>query len=834
MNPFTPPLPPAEELALVDRELARLEAHRAQLLMRRAWLLAALRVPAAPRARAGAGTPYAVPAGGGPAGGGTAAGRAGETTGRGTQNTLLILGGVLLAVAAIAFTVLSWGSLGIGGRGAVLAAVTAAALTAPVPLLRRGLGSTAESVAGLGLLLTVLDAYAVRQAGLAGGDSVLYAAAAAAVLAALWAGYGRLLPGLVLPLPAAVVAAQFPLLLWAAAEQAPVGWAATATAGFDVAVALWASRRSVRRLAAVGAVVTGGHAVLAAVTESVLAQRPAETAGPALHLTVIAAIALAAAARSGRAAVPAAAAGAVLVLAAGGPLRELLPPDWAVLAYALPAAALTAAAGTRLPRSIAGGLAGAGAGALGAAVLLTLPLTVLALTGPVTALPGLWRGAPGDAYTAVGAELSHAFFAPAPLLLLLAAGAAEYVRRVRFRAADPEAADPAAAAPRDVRPAAWARIVAAVLLWAALATVPAAVRMEYPAAVAYGLLLALAAFAGAARGRAVPVPVALICGLLGAVGTAGLALSSRPATFAVLGVLLVASVAAAAVTRSGAAVQAVFAVAAAGFGGWLLLAVARAAELTAAGAGLLLMLVPAVACAVAARGPGNGEPAEEGTAPAAPVVALETTAAVAGATAVLLASGNLPMTALLLGLAGVIAAATALRPERRRPAGATAAALFVLASWARLAAWEVTAPEAYALPVAAPALAVGVLLRRRAPETSSWTAYGPGLAAGLLPSLFAVWGDPGPLRPLLLGAAALALTLHGARGRLQAPLVLGGTVLALVALHELAPYVVQMAGLLPRWLPPALAGLLLLVVGATYEQRLRDARRLRDSVHRMR
>ena len=35
-----------------------------------------------------------------------------------------------------------------------------------------------------------------------------------------------------------------------------------------------------------------------------------------------------------------------------------------------------------------------------------------------------------------------------------------------------------------------------------------------------------------------------------------------------------------------------------------------------------------------------------------------------------------------------------------------------------------------------------------------------------------------------------------------------GSVLALVTLHELAPYVVQVTGALPRWAPPALAGLL--------------------------
>ena len=54
-----------------------------------------------------------------------------------------------------------------------------------------------------------------------------------------------------------------------------------------------------------------------------------------------------------------------------------------------------------------------------------------------------------------------------------------------------------------------------------------------------------------------------------------------------------------------------------------------------------------------------------------------------------------------------------------------------------------------------------------------------------------------------------------------------------VALHELTPYVVQVVDALPRWLPPALAGLLLIAVGATYEKRLRDARRLREALGRL-
>jgi UDP-N-acetylmuramyl tripeptide synthase len=44
---------------------------------------------------------------------------------------------------------------------------------------------------------------------------------------------------------------------------------------------------------------------------------------------------------------------------------------------------------------------------------------------------------------------------------------------------------------------------------------------------------------------------------------------------------------------------------------------------------------------------------------------------------------------------------------------------------------------------------------------------------------------------------------------------------------------VQVTGALPRWAPPALAGLLLLALGATYEQRIRDVRRVREVLGRM-
>ncbi|MEU3603328.1 hypothetical protein ABZ714_32145 [Streptomyces sp. NPDC006798] len=821
MTSSSPPLPPADELVLVDRELARLEAHRGQLLLRRAWLISRISGPAAPRARAAGTGGWSVPRPADPTG------PVADVSGPGARNVLLALGGTLLAIAAVAFTVVSWGSLGIAGRGAVLAVLTTAALGLPVVLRRRGLTATAEAVAGLGLVLTVLDAYALRQIGLGGGDPVGYTGSAAAVLAVAWAAYGRALPGLAVPLPAAVAAAQLPLVLWAsAADGGLVTAALTATAAFDVAIAVRLSHPVVRPLAAAFAVATGGWAAADGVAASALAGSPGAALGPGARLTVLAAVALYAARPGTRAAVPGAvAAGLALTAAAGGPVRAAVPVGWAVTAYALIAAVLFVAVPARLPADVARGLRGAAAGVLGGALVLTLPLTVLALAGPVTTLPGLWRGAPDDAYAAVGTELPVVFFSAAPVTLLLVAGAlARYGRwtderpRTEAPETEPTVAPEAGETGRLVAPG-----VAAGLLWAALATVPAAVSMAYPAAVGYGLVLTLAALAlGALVRSPVTGPVVPVCGLLGAAAAGGLASADRTATFVVLGSVVAALVAGAAAARAGVAVRTGYAVAAALFGSWLLLAGARAAELSASWSGLLLMVVPGALCAVAARRS------------AAPAVPLEATAALVTTVALLLASGDLPMISVLLGLAGSLAAATALRPERRLPAGGTAAALFLLATWVRLAAWEITVPEAYTLPVSVPALALGVLLRRRTPATSSWAAYGPGLAATLLPSLHTAWGDPGWTRPLLLGLAALAITLTGAHRRLQAPLILGAAVLALVALRELAPYAVQAMGALPRWLPPALAGLLLLVTGATYEQRLHDARRLRDTVHRMR
>ncbi|MFD3757527.1 SCO7613 C-terminal domain-containing membrane protein [Streptomyces sp. NPDC058622] len=796
-------LPPAEELALIDHELVRLDARRLYLLGRRDWLLRLLYSPAPAGAPGWGPAPGRAPAAG--TAGIAGAASAKDASAPSAQNVLLTLGAVLLAVAALAFTLVSWGSLGIAGRSAVLAVVTAAALAAPVLLLRRGLRSTAESVAALGLLLTVLDAYALYAVAAAGLDGTAYAAGAAASLAALWAGYGsalarRGLPGLRLPLPAAVLAAQLPLpLAVLAADGGPVavGWALLATAALDAALTLRPRSAAVgtRVLPAVLAALLGSGALLLGTAASWSAASPGGAAAPAALLLAGAALGVAAAWREPRAAAAAAAGGVAWTVAVGGQALAALDTGWAVAAHLLVALPLVASVRVRaLPAAVRRGSAWAGAGVAALGALWAWGAVASALAAPVAVLDEVWSGTtPGWSPYAPGAS--------APVVLLLAAGAAWWLSRTLSR---PEPAVAAVVA-------AWSGLFAAPVL---LGFAPTAVFAAQLAVTGAAGFLALRS-----PGRSVPI-AAGVCALGGAVNVSLGALDGRAATFAVWGLLGAGCAAGAAYGRAPRWARSTAAGCAVGYAAGLVVVAAAASGLAVAWWGLPVLAVPA---AVAALGPRLG-----------PVrVPAEAAAGAAGVLAVALAAQRPGTLALVLALAGVVCAGAAVRPERRA-LGWAAGALFAAATWVRLASDGVTAPEAYTLPVTLPALAVGFLRRRKDPEASSWTAYGPGLAATLLPSLLAAWADTGWQRPLLLGLASLALTLAGARRGLQAPLLLGGAVLAAVALHELAPYVAQVAGALPRWLPPALAGLLLLVVGATYERRLADARRLRETIGRLR
>ena len=85
---------------------------------------------------------------------------------------------------------------------------------------------------------------------------------------------------------------------------------------------------------------------------------------------------------------------------------------------------------------------------------------------------------------------------------------------------------------------------------------------------------------------------------------------------------------------------------------------------------------------------------------------------------------------------------------------------------------------------------------------------------------------------LLLGTASIVFTLVA-----WSPLGVGGVdgtayaagTLTLLALDQLGPAFAEVTADLPRWLPPAVGGALLLAVGSTYERRLAELRRARDA-----
>lgn len=216
-----------------------------------------------------------------------------------------------------------------------------------------------------------------------------------------------------------------------------------------------------------------------------------------------------------------------------------------------------------------------------------------------------------------------------------------------------------------------------------------------------------------------------------------------------------------------------------------------------------------------------------------PHVGREVASGVAAACAVaasVLSSGSVDQSwiAVHLTVAGVVATTSSLvNPDRRRLAWVGLGCLTV-AQWVRLQQLGVGTAEAYTLPLALVLLAVGVVSLHRGSDSSLRTLH-PGLTLALLPSLLLVLVDPVGTRAVLLGLACLALVAVGVFQRWAAPLVAGAMTGALVVLRQ-----GTLAQVLPQWVLIGLVGVVLTVVGVTWEQRLHELRRVSAYVRGLR
>jgi hypothetical protein len=472
-----------------------------------------------------------------------------------------------------------------------------------------------------------------------------------------------------------------------------------------------------------------------------------------------------------------------------------------------------------LPRTETSRLSAAGpliaviAAAPGAVVLVTAeaPAVLTVVGGPYAWLSSIWSGAPSGVgvLPTVVTPLAPVTIPDAVALAVLAfASAAAHF--AAGRSLERAAVGLTVGGPTAV-------IVGLVAAGASWPAVPAAT-------VLIGLILVVVA--GVAPLRPSRAAIAAGQGLVycGA-GLAG-ALSTRWSTLVWLGAMVVGAAVLAGIGRTpawrvsgwlGAAAFSLTLAATAGFAAALL---ARQVSFAVLGAALLLLFAEAVV--------------ERAGRPAVEIRALRAAGQAGGVVALLFtvgfpgyASAVSVMWGIALGLRALVPGTAG--PVRARVA-ATGAGFEMVAWWLLLWARAVTLVEAYTLPLSLVALLAGWAALRARPDLRSWVAYGPALAAGFLPSLAMIISVPGsPGRRLALGAAAIVVVVLGSITRRQAPVVIGGLVLVIVALHEL----VLLWQLLPGWIPLAAGGVLLVGLAITYERRRRDLARLRTALGRM-
>jgi hypothetical protein len=698
------------------------------------------------------------------------------------QTMLAAAGVALLAVAAIVFAAVTWQHLGALPRTAILVAVTAIAVAGARTLVARQLRITGEAVAVLAVLLGLVDVHGGRALGLAGLDRIetsLYIAVTSTVLAAASVALGRWTRTVAPTICAAL------LLL----TPAPALFV------YLVDILTWETS------------VIGGVVLLAGAAGLELLRRTRVT-----------------------------------LSAAGMALRVGAIGHWLVASIA---AAFAASSTTTATWLVGGLLVGAAATAFAwaydrglptgiAAVVVATSIATVLLSSNITAMT-----VPFAAGAVALAAAIVAFGVPQERRVAIPLGGLPLLVITWFAVA--ELAGAFASEMSHVVAQAWAvavlgsvgeptALATLVLIVAAIAVALLAVGRRVEALVAGAGGAVLGTFAATVV-YGTPAIVRVGVGLLAVGALAGVTATSRTpkgSGLAISGVIAWSLVWA--LTSEWLTVG-LLAVVALGLGAWIFLVSERrlgrsdrsiilglvvgatlALPGTTAGAagssvqvaGLITVITASVALVAASR----TLRAEAG------LVVLEVVISTATGVGLLLAANDPVLLAASFAIAGVAAAAHAIRPDRR---GAIYPATLLLSasSWTLLGDADVRVVEAYTAVPALLTLLIGVWRLATDDEARSFTTLSAGLALALVPTAVQVLDDPSDLpRVLALAAAGSATLLAGAFGRLAAPTVYGAGAVGVVALTQLW----VAASHLPRWVTFATLGLLLIFGSATYER----------------
>lgn len=769
---------------------------------------------------------------------------------------LLALGAICLMAAAVVFLVVTWSSLGVGGRTAILLGFTLAMAALTAWSARRGFRGAVEALGLVSIGLLALDLAGAESAGWFGTPSqsafllgcglLLVAVGVLASWASRRTPAGPFTGAEVVAVVSALVAlVASPGLTWGdpvlrlAVVLLVLGGAVVLAHALGVAGAA----AGIAAVTAVGWLTLLATAIGEASADGELTLASVWADGGFVGLVVTAALAT-------LVAVPpmlpqsmrtTAAAGASVALAAPLLLPALDDDVRVTLALAMGVVLVASGAVVQLVRVARRwapaplGLLGIGAATLGLAVL---GWVLRGIDGYTRTAGYLWTGTPGGPVDAASplAWVASAWMLPAAVLTLTlgAAACARLVGPLPSEQPGSPAPDGSTRPPtaRFTAPSA-ARSVALGASLAAASVPVAALGYPVPVWTVLLALLAAAVLVAVALPRVLPpretppgsLLVPLVVTALLAVAQP-LSLYDETLTAACLLVTLALLAVAHRAARDALVGAAAGAGAVAALAGlvWTLGALTdRPDHLTA--------LVATGALGLVALGRGSLSDAD-----GLPRATVEGSCAVAALPLLALgadaADRPASWAAVHLTVLGVVAVALSLLRPDRRPVAPLGALLLAAATWLRLADLGVSEPEPYTLPSAVALSAVGLWQMRRHPELSTRLALGPGLTLALLPSLLWILADDDTdLRVLLLGLACLGLVLVGATLRWSAPLVLGAVVGAVVAVRESAPYV---DAAVPRWSLLALAGAVLVVVALTWESRMADARRASAYLGRLR